>query len=238
VEIGRAGALCQFKAALSGITVTRNREPGWQASLWIDTPLRLDRPKMPKEQDASNAIAPSYDALTKALTRPSFLVSLREHAQRAQDRGHTFCICLIDVDHLQNINDQRGLRAGDQALQALAERLRETLAQPGWHGVEHTLARYDGDTLVVLSHPCDLKQGEGLAEALRFHVAEAPLYADVGITVSIGVAQFRIGETIDDLLARTERSLHMAKQFGRDRVEASKSPKSHSERASVRKVRD
>jgi len=193
---------------------------------------------MLKEQGASNTIAESCDVLTRVLTRPSFLAVLQEQIQRAEHSGNTFCICLVDVDQLQNINAQRGLRVGDKALQTLAERLRATLAQPGWPGVEHTLARYDGDALVVLSHPCSLRQGERLAEALRFHVAEAPLSDEVGITVSIGVAQLRIGETIDELLARTEQTLHMAKQFGRDRVEVAKTPESRSERAGVRKLRD
>ena len=55
----------------------------------------------------------------------------------------------------------------------------------------------------------------------------------ISATVSIGVAQFRIGESIDELLARTERVLHVAKQFGRDRVEVASTPPSRVERAKV-----
>ena len=52
-------------------------------------------------------------------------------------------------------------------------------------------------------------------------------------TVSIGVAQLRLGESVDELLARTERILHVAKQFGRDRVEVASTPPSRVERAKV-----
>lgn len=179
-----------------------------------------------------------YDPLTRALTRPVFLAALRDHVQQAQDSGRTFCVCLVDVDELKNVNDRHGLRTGDRVLAALAERLRATLDEPGWHAMAHLLARYDGDALIVLAAPCELRQGEKLAEALRFHVAEAPLHEQVGVTVSVAVAQHRIGESVDELLARTERALHAAKQFGRDRVEVSASPQSHSTRAPVKRLRD
>jgi hypothetical protein len=38
---------------------------------------------------------------------------------------------------------------------------------------------------------------------------------------------------MDELLARTERVLHVAKQFGRDRVEVASTPPSRVERAKV-----
>ena len=60
---------------------------------------------------------------------------------------------------------------------------------------------------MILARPCAASQAEMLAEALRFAVAEKPLGDRISATVSIGVAQFRIGESIDELLARTERVL-------------------------------
>jgi diguanylate cyclase (GGDEF)-like protein len=181
---------------------------------------------------------PAYDPLTRALTRPSFLSVLGGRAQAADESGVTFGVCLVDVDLLKNVNDERGLVVGDEVLAALAQRIRATLEQPGWHSMEHTLARYDGDALIILVQPCDARQGETLAEALRFHVAESPLHDGVSITVSIAIAIYRIGESVDALLGRTEKALHVAKQFGRDRVEVSRSPESRPTRAKARRIRE
>jgi diguanylate cyclase (GGDEF)-like protein len=176
---------------------------------------------------------PSYDALTLALTRTSFLNELHEQARLAQRSGNSFCLLLLDVDHLQNINDCHGLAAGDDVLAGLADRVRAVIAEPAWHRSEHTVGRFDGGALMLLARPCAASQAEMLAEALRFAVAERPIGDRVSATVSIGVAQFRIGEAVDELVARTERALHVAKQFGRDRVEVSSTPPSRVERAKV-----
>lgn len=182
---------------------------------------------------AASAHPPSFDALTLALTRPAFLRELMDQAQLAGRSGNAFCLLLVDVDHLQSINDCHGVAAGDDVLIGLADRCRRVIAEPAWHRSEYSVGRYDGGALMVLARPCAASQAEMLAEALRFAVAEKPLCDRISATVSIGVAQWRIGESIDELLARTERVLHVAKQFGRDRVEIASSPPSRVERAKV-----
>jgi len=176
---------------------------------------------------------PSYDALTLTLTRPAFLKTLREQAELAHRTGNVFSLMLLDVDHLQNINDCHGVAAGDDVLAGLADRCRKVTAEPAWHRSEYTFGRYDGGAIMILARPCASSQAEMLAEALRFGVAEQPLKDRISATVSIGVAQCRIGEAIDELLGRTERVLHVAKQFGRDRVEIAPAPPSRIERAKV-----
>jgi diguanylate cyclase (GGDEF)-like protein len=176
---------------------------------------------------------PSYDALTLTLTRTAFVTELHDQANLAQRSGSAFCLLLLDVDHLQNINDCHGLAAGDDVLIGLADRCRTVIAEPAWHRSEYALGRFDGGALSVLARPCASSQAEMLAEALRFAVAEKPISDRISATISIGVAQFRIGESVDELVARTERALHVAKQFGRDRVEVSSTPPSRIERAKV-----
>jgi diguanylate cyclase (GGDEF)-like protein len=180
-----------------------------------------------------SAVPPSYDDLTLALTRPAFIRELSDQAYAAQRSGSAFALLLLDVDHLQNINDCQGIAAGDEVLAGLADRCRKVITEPAWHRSEYTFGRYDGGALMVLARPCASSQAEMLAEALRFAAAEKPLGERISATVSIGVAQFRIGESVDELLARTERVLHIAKQFGRDRVEVAHSPPSRVERAKV-----
>jgi two-component system, cell cycle response regulator len=182
---------------------------------------------------AGTAQPPSFDALTLTLTRPAFLEELAAQAQLAGRSGNAFCLMLLDVDHLQNINDCHGVAAGDEVLIGLADRCRRVIAEPAWHRSEYSLGRYDGGALMILARPCAASQAEMLAEALRFAVAEKPLGDRISATVSIGVAQLRLGESTDELLARTERVLHVAKQFGRDRVEIASTPPSRVERAKV-----
>jgi two-component system cell cycle response regulator len=182
---------------------------------------------------AQTASAPSFDALTLTLTRPAFLTELAEQAQLAGRSGNAFSLLLLDVDHLQNINDCHGVGAGDDVLIGVADRCRRVIAEPAWHRSEYSLGRYDGGAVMILARPCAASQAEMLAEALRFAVAEKPLGERISATVSIGVAQLRIGESIDELLGRTERVLHLAKQFGRDRVEVASTPPSRVERARV-----
>ena len=176
---------------------------------------------------------PSFDALTLTLTRPAFLAELASQAQVAARSGSVFSLLLLDVDHLQNINDCHGVAAGDEVLVGLADRCRQVTSEPAWHRSEYSFGRYDGGTVSVLARPCAISQAETVAEALRFAVAEKPLSDRISATVSVGVAQLRIGETIDELLARTERVLHLAKQFGRDRVEVATAPPNRVERAKV-----
>lgn len=185
-----------------------------------------------REPEPQN-LEPSYDALTGALTRSSFVTLLHEQAATAARSGSVFSLCLADLDRLRNVNDARGATVGDQVLAGFAARLRSVLDAPAWHRSEYTFGRHDGGTLAVLARPCTANQAELLAEALRFGVSESPLAQGVAATVSIGVAQHRIGETIDSLLARAERALHLAKQFGRDRVEVAAAPPSRVERAKV-----
>jgi len=182
---------------------------------------------------AGTAHPPRFDALTLALTRGAFLKELADQALLAGRNGNPFSLLLVDLDHLQNINDCHGIAAGDEVLSGLADRCRRVIAEPAWHRSEYSFGRYDGGALMILAWPCAASQAEMLAEAVRFAVAEKPLCDRISATVSIGVAQFRIGESLDELLGRTERVLHVAKQFGRDRVEVASSPPSRVERAKV-----
>jgi len=69
---------------------------------------------------------------------------------------------------------------------------------------------------------CDIRRARRVAEALRHNVASAEIETDAGIvpiTVSIGLAEWRPGEQLDEVIQRADRTLYSAKQAGRDRVE-------------------
>lgn len=160
-----------------------------------------------------------------------FLDLLAEEKTFADRNELGFLLCLVDVDQLRNVNDQAGQRAGDEVLVGIVDRARDILDTPPWSAFNYLHARYDGDGLMMLLRSCKVEHGQRFAEALRARVAGSS-FGRQRVTVSIGVAAYIIGETIDDVLARTERTLYLAKQYGRDCVEVAVSPPSR-ERANV-----
>ena len=165
-----------------------------------------------------------FDPLTGTLTRHAFLERMTEAAEVARDAFAPFSICLIDVDQLRNVNELHGQRVGDEVLLEIASRLRGVLSRNARHANAHLLARYDGASFVLLAQKSDQHESSTLAERVRAEVAAMPIAGNICVTVSVGVAQHRIGESTDHSLARAEQALHLAKQFGRDRVEVAAIP--------------
>lgn len=163
------------------------------------------------------------DRLTGALSRMHFLDLLAEEKAFADRNDRPFLLCLIDVDQLRNVNDEGGQRAGDDVLIGVVDRARDILDTPSWSDLNYLHARYDGDGLMILLRSCRVEHGSRFAEALRQRVAQSR-FAGQRVTVSIGVATYGLGEPLDKVLARTERTLHLAKQSGRDWVEVARDP--------------
>ncbi|PYR45776.1 MAG: hypothetical protein DMF95_19840 [Acidobacteria bacterium] len=82
--------------------------------------------------------------------------------------------------------------------------------------------RYGGEEFVQICRHTTLAGAVADAERLRERIGalDVPVPHAIGrLTVSIGVAQYKPGETIMQTFARADGALHKAKQRGRDRVE-------------------
>jgi GGDEF domain-containing protein len=83
---------------------------------------------------------------------------------------------------------------------------------------------------MVMLRWCRLGFTERFAEDLRQRIAHT--FANgLRVTVSIAVSAHRRGESTDSLLARTEKTLHLAKQFGGDRIETARTREPRARRA-------
>ncbi len=134
---------------------------------------------------------------------------------------------------MKNINHLHGQEAGDEALAQVTQRIRLALADTMPDTPNIFLARYDGNGFVLLIPDCDLEQASGVAEDCRRSIAALEVSKGVRITVSVGVSHYRLWESAEETLTRAEQALHLAKQFGRDRVEVTESPKPSAEAAEV-----
>jgi len=58
----------------------------------------------------------------------------------------------------------------------------------------------------------------GLAEELRLLIEQHTFESKISITISLGVAQYRQGDTYSDWLERADKALYQAKTQGRNSV--------------------
>jgi diguanylate cyclase (GGDEF)-like protein len=175
------------------------------------------------------------DPLTHAFTRSYFLSLLSAERSFALDMGTPFVVCLVDIDQLRKLNAESGFDRGDGFIAAATETVRGTLDQPQWHNLRCLIGRYDGDCLILLLPSCRLLRAEQFAHAVRRRIAHIGQEA-AGITASVAVAAFKADDTIDSLMARTEKTLCLAKQFGGNSVEVSRTAELTRELASVTRL--
>jgi diguanylate cyclase len=125
---------------------------------------------------------------------------------------------MIDIDHFKKFNDTYGHQVGDQVLRLVAKVLLENV------GDSDLAARYGGEELIAVLPGADLAACVKVAERVRLRVSEARLtrrttgQAISSVTVSIGVAQFRLTESAETMIERCDRGLYQAKRSGRNRT--------------------
>jgi len=157
------------------------------------------------------------DALTGACTRRDFFDSGGIELKRARRYGIPLCLLLLDFDHFKAINDAHGHAFGDAVLKHMTRLIMGSLRSSDRY------YRLGGEEFVALLPHSELEGAQLVAERTRALVEARPLEFRgevLPVTLSIGVARLEgAGESLDDLLAKADRALYLAKANGRNRVE-------------------
>ena len=160
--------------------------------------------------------ASGYDRLTGVYNRGRVLDMLTHEKIRCDRGAGPLCVCLVDIDELKDINDTRGHRSGDLALQSVADIARNQLRAVDFIG------RYGGDEFLLVLIQTGRDGARECAERIRERIAlSARIASDLSrqVTVSCGVTQLRQDESLQDTLQRADAALYRAKTAGRNRVE-------------------
>ncbi|MFH1806138.1 MAG: GGDEF domain-containing protein [Pseudomonadota bacterium] len=158
------------------------------------------------------------DALTGIANRKMFDQKLRTCAMEAMETGSPMSLLLIDIDDFKKFNDAHGHQTGDQVIRLLAQTLKQSVKG------RDTAARYGGEEFAVILPQTGIGCARQLAEQIRHAISSKKIvskisHQDLGqITVSIGVGNFKYGEPLGRLIARTDQALYHAKATGRNRV--------------------
>lgn len=156
------------------------------------------------------------DELTGVPNRRAVLSRLAPLLQ--QPSPPSCAMLIIDIDHFKSINDMHGHPEGDEALKAVARKLRQEVREPAFIG------RLGGEEFVVVLPGADFEMAYRLAERFREAVMGIDTrrwLADRRITVSIGLTLSRpSGDTPSTMLQRADAALYDAKRAGRNCVKA------------------
>jgi diguanylate cyclase (GGDEF)-like protein len=124
---------------------------------------------------------------------------------------------MIDVDHVKKSNDEHGHLAGDKVLISVGESIKQPLRP------NDLIARFGSEEFSVLLPETRLQNAVAIAERLRESVSEA-CPGRIGekelptVTVSIGIADCRPGDSLESLLASADTARYDAKKAGRNCV--------------------
>jgi diguanylate cyclase (GGDEF)-like protein len=146
-------------------------------------------------------------AATDPLTGLGHHATFHEALARTHRRPQT-AVVLVDVDGFKRVNDTHGHQHGDHVLRSIAHALAGALRRGD------TLYRVGGDEFAALLAVGDPVEAHDAGLRLRAAVAAA----DLGVTVSIGVAVPHEGEPDGAVLDRADRALYRVKDAGRDGV--------------------
>lgn len=176
---------------------------------------------MSKERaDALNRTLAMQDELTGLHNRRAILRLLEQQLALARRKEQSLALLIVDIDHFKRINDDYGHLSGDQALRAMAAGLQRRLR------TQDVAGRWGGEEFIVILPGTDAAGGRKLAETLRRSAEQAELVAldgrQIRFTISIGLHALDLasGNERDDMIGAADRALYLAKQNGRNRVEA------------------
>ncbi|MDN3523804.1 diguanylate cyclase [Halomonas sabkhae] len=196
------------------IAVRAQPEEVESGTLWHG--IMLDISEQVAEEERLRLLSDT-DPLTGLANRRKLLQRLDEEISLSNRHALPLSLVILDLDHFKHINDSWGHLKGDDVLINLAHYVRDLLRR------EDFLGRLGGEEFALVLPLTARSSAENLAERLRQRIAAHDFALDDGtITVSMGIAEHRIGEDRNRLLERADNNLYAAKHQGRNQVVASR----------------
>lgn len=152
------------------------------------------------------------DPLTGCFNRRCMDQELSVLVTKARRYSVTASALLIDIDHFKEINDTCGHGQGDLVLQQMVEIVSARIR------IGDRLYRYGGEEFLMLLEQTGTGGAIVAAEDIRASIEAAELLPGRRVTVSIGVAQYQAGQSIEAWTKRADNALYQAKAAGRNRV--------------------
>ncbi|MCA9577203.1 MAG: GGDEF domain-containing protein [Polyangiales bacterium] len=194
---GTTATLLGVSGLIVGMLVSTNRE---REEALLDANARLET-------------LSSHDTLTSLLNRRALIDQLGIELDALSPK-RPLALAMLDLDKFKRINDERGHADGDALLVRIAHTLRESARDMD------VVARFGGDEFLVLYPHTNMDDALVGAQRLVGAVRALGVSFDPErpVTVSVGLAAARVGDTAVTLLRRADEAAYRAKREGGDQV--------------------
>ncbi len=114
---------------------------------------------------------------------------------------------MFDIDFFKNYNDTKGHDAGDVLLAKVAEKIAKGCRE------SDLPTRYGGEEFLLIMPESNIHDAYKAAERIRQNIEES-----LDVTISAGIALYKKGSSINDLIKKADKALYKAKEYGRNCV--------------------
>jgi len=132
--------------------------------------------------------------------------------ERAKRGKQKLSLAVIDIDFFKKFNDTYGHLVGDDVLRELAGTLEEIIRK------YDVLARFGGEEFFVLFPETGVSGARKVAERMRKGLFKNLILKKYGVTISLGVTEYKERDSMERMIRRADKALYMSKKSGRNRV--------------------
>lgn len=159
--------------------------------------------------------AANVDPLTGLLNRSLLKKSIQKSFKLADRNETPLSLLILDIDNFKSINDSYGHLVGDEVLIRTAEIVQQSIRE-----TDDTF-RIGGEEFLILPGDCTIKSSKMIAERIRKNIKACRLIVNnkpIKFTLSIGLSEYKIGDSIEGFIARADLAMYKAKMSGKNKV--------------------
>jgi polar amino acid transport system substrate-binding protein len=152
------------------------------------------------------------DSLTKVYNRRKIELQLRIETKRAKRFNNDLSVIFFDIDNFKVINDKFGHEAGDYVLIELSQNIFKNLRETDYIG------RWGGEEFIIILPETNNKKAFTVASHLKEKISKIDFSITKNVTLSYGITQYIKGDTIQDMIKRSDEAMYFVKKRGKDNI--------------------
>ncbi|WP_127471654.1 GGDEF domain-containing protein [Thiomicrorhabdus aquaedulcis] len=156
------------------------------------------------------------DGLTSLIERRFMAPILQKETQMAIKLNAPYTLIMLDVDNFKSINDIYGHPAGDTVLSNIGRGIKRTLQ------ITDYAFRYGGEEFLILLPETKMERARIIAQQILTNIRALKIQIEngrhIGITASIGLAEFSGHPDFMQLINQADQNLYQAKHNGKDQA--------------------